>query len=63
MSGAKVKTQKLIVSGYHIRKLAKSGGSRYIAVSTILPKDWEAVKIYVEQLSSEGALLRIIPIR
>ena len=63
MNSAKVKVQRQVVSGYYIRKLAKSGNSRYIAVTNILPRDWEAVKVYVEQLSSEDALLRIVPIR
>lgn len=48
---------------FHLRKLAKSGSSRYISVGTILPKDWEAVKVYVEDLTAEGCLLKIIPIR
>lgn len=48
---------------YHLRKLVRSGNSRYVSVSTILPKDWEAVKVYVDSLSSDSCVLRIIPIR
>jgi len=63
MQEVNVKRVKLVTKDYFIRKLARSGSSRYISVSTILPKDWEAVKIVVENLSTEGCLLRIIPIR
>jgi len=48
---------------YYFRKLAKSGNTRYISVNAILPKDWRAVKVYVDSLSSEVCILRIIPVR
>ena len=57
------KIQKLSAQNYYIRKLAKSGSSRYLSIGVILPKEWEAVKIYVENLSPESCLLRIVPIR
>lgn len=63
MPNGKAKVQTPAAQEYFIRKLAKSGSSRYLSISTILPKDWEAVKIYVDSLSSEGCVLRIIPIR
>lgn len=63
MQKGKTKARSLITQEYFIRKLAKSGSSRYLSISTILPKDWEAVKIYVESLSPDGCLLKIIPIR
>jgi hypothetical protein len=63
MQKERAKTQSPATQEYFIRKLAKSGSSRYLSISTILPKDWEAVKIYVENLSPDGCLLKIIPIR
>jgi len=48
---------------FTVRKLAKSGNSRYISVSTILPKDWVAVKIVVEQLDKGVCILRLEQIK
>ena len=41
------------------RKLAKSGGSRYLAVGKILPEDWLIVKVSIEKLEDTVCLLRI----
>lgn len=43
---------------YH-RKLARSGGSRYLAVSKLLPEDWIIVKIRVAKQSDERYLLEV----
>jgi hypothetical protein len=59
----KVDGQKSLTQDYYLRKLAKSGSSRYLSISTILPRDWEAVKVYVDSLSPESCTLRIIPIK
>lgn len=46
-----------------VRKLAKSGASRYLAIGTIFPQDWLNVKVVVEAMTNEGCILRITPIR
>lgn len=48
---------------FHLRTLTKSGGSRYLSVGTILPKDWRAVKVYVLHLDKGACSLTIVPIR
>lgn len=54
------KVKKLIEtpSFYH-RKVAKSGGSRYLTVSKILPPDWLIVKVEVLKFEGKECLLRI----
>jgi len=47
----------------YIRKLTKSGATRYLSVGTILPPEWVEVKVVVEEQSNRGVLLRIEPIR
>ena len=63
MKGVKVITEKVDTQPFYLRKLAKSGSSRYLSVGTILPKDWEAVKVYVVYLDSQKCILEILPIR
>lgn len=63
MQEQKVKAKQVDRTTFYLRKLAKSGHARYLSVGTILPLDWEAVKVYVESQSAEDCLLRIIPIR
>ena len=46
----------------YLRKLTKSGSSRYLSVSTILPLEWVNLKVYVETMGKEGCILRIVPI-
>lgn len=41
------------------RKLAKSGGSRYLAVGKILPGDWQFVRVSVEKIEDEVCILKI----
>lgn len=45
-------------SFYHC-KIAKSGGSRYIAIGRILPKDWIIVRLSVKRLDDKACLLHI----
>ncbi len=44
---------------FYLRKLAKSGGSRYLSVGKILPEDWQAVKVYVIQLKKGICVLKL----
>jgi len=42
-----------------LRKLAKSGGTRYLAVGTIMPEDWEFVKVFAKRISAKVITLRL----
>lgn len=46
----------------HLRRLTKSGSSRYLSVGTIVPAEWVNVKVYVEQLDKTVCVLRLVPI-
>ena len=46
-------------SSFVIRKLASSGSSRYISTNKLVPKDWEAVKVYVVELKGDYCVLRL----
>ena len=46
----------------HLRKLTKSGSSRYLSVGTILPQGWTNLKVYVEQIDNDVCVLRLVPI-
>ena len=46
-------------TGFFHRKLAKSGGSRYLAVGKILPVSWTFVQVSVEKLEGDVCLLKI----
>lgn len=48
---------------FHVRKLTKSGNSRYLSVGALIPIGWQAVKVYVEQLDKEVCVLRIVQIK
>ena len=54
--------EKLSVS-YHIRKLAKSGNSRYLSVGKIVPTDWEVVKVIVLKRDDDSCTLRLEQIK
>jgi len=41
------------------RKLAKSGGSRYLAVGRMIPPDWLIVKVKVAKLEGKVCVLEI----
>jgi len=43
---------------YH-RKVAKSGGSRYLAVGKILPEDWLIVRVTIVKLEGRTCILEI----
>lgn len=44
---------------FYIRKLAKSGNSRYLSVGSILPKEWLAVKVFVVEATHDHWVLRL----
>lgn len=46
-----------------LRKVTKSGKTRYLSVAAILPSDWENVKVQIVTLTSGGCTLKITPIR
>ena len=54
---------EIISKPFTIRKLAKSGNSRYISVGKILPMEWEAVKIVVERIDKGVCILRLEQIK
>lgn len=41
------------------RKIAKSGNARYIAVSRVLPMDWQMVKLSVLKLEGNECILKL----
>ena len=41
------------------RKVARSGGSRYIAVTGMVPKDWHIVKMQVLKLEGSVCVLEL----
>lgn len=45
---------------FYARRVARSGNSRYIAVSRILPKHWNMVKINVVKLEGDECILRLV---
>jgi len=53
------KVKERVQPPFYHRKLAKSGGSRYLAVGGILPKDWLIVKIVPTRLSDTVFTLEI----
>jgi len=48
---------------FTIRKLAKSGNSRYLSVSNLVPSDWIAVKVFREKLDGGVCVLRLEQIK
>jgi len=61
----KEKNNKLTtaVQEYKIRKIAKAGNSRYLSVGTILPADWEAVKMFVDKAGKQTFVIRLEQIK
>jgi len=47
---------------FAIRKLSRSGKTRYLSVGTILPNEWEAVKVFTVEVNRGYVTLRIEPI-
>ena len=41
---------KILSKPFTIRKIAKSGNSKYLSISHIVPDDWLAFKVFIEKL-------------
>ena len=48
---------------FTIRKLARSGNSRYLSVSNLVPPHWIAVKVFLEKLDGGVCVLRLEQIK
>lgn len=49
-------------SPFLLRKVAKSGSSRYISVNKLVPNDWQAVKAYVIESKGDYCVLKLVKI-
>lgn len=54
-----VKEEPEKVSLFYLRKLTKSGASRYLSIGKILPSEWDAVKVFVVEITGEVCVLRL----
>lgn len=54
------KAKQAQASEFYLRKVAKSGNARYVAVSRVLPKEWQVVKLSVVKLEGSECILRLI---
>jgi len=63
MDISKEKVREQAARQFYIRRLTKSGASRYLSIGTLLPLDWQAVKVYVEQLDKGICVLRLVQIK
>lgn len=48
---------------FYVKKLTKSGATRYLSVGAMFPKDWSIVKVTVERLDKGVCILRVEPIK
>jgi len=55
--------EKILSGPFTIRKIAKSGNSKYLSISNIVPDDWIAVKVFTVELKGEVILLRLEQIK
>lgn len=63
MEGQSIKRNKpLATTIFKLRKVAKSGGSRYLSVSNIIPLEWQAVKVYVIEGNKDYCVLKLVKI-
>ncbi len=62
IQGKEQKKQSLGAT-FDLRKLTKSGSSRYLNVGSILPKDWIAVKVYTQGIQGDICDLRLVRIK
>jgi len=54
---------KVLSKPFTIRKIAKSGNSKYLSVSRIVPDDWIAVKVFIEKLEGGVCILKLEQIK
>jgi len=52
-----------VAKPFTIRKIAKSGNSKYLSISSIVPYDWIAVKVFVEKLEGGVCILKLEQIK
>lgn len=48
---------------FSVRKIAKSGNTRYLSVGSILPPEWEVVKVTVLKIEGGVCVLRLEQIK
>ena len=48
---------------FSVKKLARSGNTRYLSVGTLLPPSWEVVKVFVVKLDGGVCILRLEQIK
>lgn len=46
-------------TSYHLRRLARSGSSRYLSVGKLLPPDWDMVKVFILNMDKERCTIRL----
>lgn len=63
MEGKEQKVKARLADSYQIRKISKSGNTRYLSVGRVLPPDWVVVKLYVISLASGVCVLRLEQIK
>jgi len=52
----------LKTTSFILRKVARSGSSRYISVNKLLPDNWQAVKVYVIEITGDYCVLKLVKI-
>jgi len=52
-----------VLNTFTIRKIAKSGNSRYLSISNLVPAEWLAVKVYVEKVEGGVCILKLEQIK
>jgi len=48
---------------FTIRKIARSGNSRYLSISNLIPPDWIAVKVFLEKQEGGVCILKLEQIK
>jgi len=54
---------KVLSKPFTIRKIAKSGNSKYLSISNIVPDDWIAVKVFTEKLEGDCIIIKLEQIK
>ncbi len=60
---SKAELKKGSAQQFWIRKLTKAGGSRYLSIGTLIPTDWQVVKVYLEKQTEGVCVLRLVQIK
>jgi len=59
LDNSKTARERIRADSFVLRKLSKAGAARYLSIGTILPKEWEAVKVYVVSQDATTYVLRL----